>query len=54
MDMWLTNTIGTVVDGTFAGNTFVGDLENGGVGIAVGVDFKDTLDPAILAENRHN
>ncbi len=50
MDMWLTNTIGTVVDGTYAGNTFVGDLENGGVGIAVGVDFKDTVDPAILAE----
>ena len=50
MDMWLTDTIGTVVDGTFAGNTFVGTLDNGGVGIAVGVDFKDTIDTAILAE----
>ena len=26
MDFWLTNTIGTLVDGTFTGNTFVGTL----------------------------
>lgn len=50
MDFWLLNTVGTVVDGTFTGNTFVGTLENEGVGIAVGVDFQDTIDPAILAE----
>lgn len=50
MDFWLLNTVGTLVDGTFAGNTFVGTLENEGVAIAVGVDFQDTIDPAILAE----
>jgi len=50
MDFWLLNTVGTVVDGTFAGNTFVGTLENEGVAIAVGVDFQDKIDPAILAE----
>jgi len=50
MDFWLKNTIETVVNGTFEGNTFVGTLDNGGVGIAVGVDFKDTIDPAIMAE----
>ena len=50
MDFWLLNTVGTVVDGTFAGNTFVGSLENGGVAIAVGVDYKSTIDPVILAE----
>jgi len=50
MDFWLKNTIETVVNGTFEGNTFVGTLDNGGVGIAIGVDFKDTIDPAILAE----
>ena len=50
MDFWLLNTVGTVVDGTFAGNTFVGTLENEGVGIAIGVDFQDTIDPAIIAE----
>lgn len=50
MDMWMVDTIGTLVDGTFTGNTFVGDLENGGVAIVLGVDFKDTIDPAIIAE----
>ncbi|HKZ44663.1 MAG TPA: BMP family ABC transporter substrate-binding protein [Anaerolineales bacterium] len=50
MDMWLFNTIETVVNGTFTGNTFVGTLDNGGVGISYGVDFKDTIDPAIIAE----
>ncbi len=50
MDFWLLNTVGTLVDGTFAGNTFVGTLENEGVAIAVGVDFQDKIDPAILAE----
>lgn len=50
MDFWLLNTVGTVVDGTFAGNTFVGTLENEGVAIAIGVDFQDTIDPAIIAE----
>jgi basic membrane protein A len=50
MDFWLLNTVGTLVDGTFTGNTFVGTLENEGVAIAVGVDFQDKIDPAILAE----
>lgn len=50
MDFWLVNVVGTIVDGTFVGNTFNGTLENGGVDIAYGVDFKDTIDPTILAE----
>lgn len=50
MDFWLLNTVGTLVDGTFTGNTFVGTLENEGVAIAVGVDYQDKIDPAILAE----
>jgi len=50
MDFWLLNTVGTLVDGTFTGNTFVGTLENEGVAISVGVDFQDKIDPAILAE----
>lgn len=50
MDFWLLNTVGTVVDGTFAGNTFVGTLDNGGVALAIGVDFVDTLDPTLKAE----
>jgi basic membrane protein A and related proteins len=50
MDFWLLNTVGTLVDGTFTGNTFVGTLENEGVGMAIGVDYKDKIDPALLAE----
>ena len=50
MDFWLVNTIKTVVDGTFEGNTFVGTLDNGGVGISYGVDFVDVLDADLLAE----
>jgi basic membrane protein A len=50
MDFWLLNTVGTLVDGTFAGNTFVGTLENGGVAMAIGVDFADKIDPTLKAE----
>ena len=50
MDFWLVNTIGELVDGTLTGNTFVGTLENTGVAIAYGVDFKDKIDPAIVSE----
>ncbi len=48
MDTVTTGIIGTAVDGTFAGATYVGTLENGGVAVA---SFHD-LDSVVTAETK--
>jgi len=50
VDAWFFDTIESVKNGTFAGNVYTGSLKNGGVGIVLGVYFKDSLDPAVLTE----
>ncbi|TDA63967.1 MAG: BMP family ABC transporter substrate-binding protein [Chloroflexi bacterium] len=36
MDLFVTETIGSVIDGTFTAGNWIGNLENGGVGLAYG------------------
>ncbi len=53
VDEWFFNTIESVKNGTFAGNSYTGSLQNGGVGILLGVDHTNSIDPAIMAEIEH-
>lgn len=47
---WFTNIISSLKDGTFTGNSYTGSLQNGGVGILLGVNFTNSIDPAVMAE----
>lgn len=50
VDMWFFETIESVKNGTFVGNAYTGSLQNGGIGIALGIDFINSLDPVVITE----
>jgi basic membrane protein A len=50
MDEWFFTILESVKNGTFAGNTYSGSLQNGGVGILLGIDFANSIDPAVMTE----
>jgi basic membrane protein A len=50
MDVFVTETIGKVIDGTFVGENWIGNLENGGVGLAYGSAYVDQIPAELKAE----
>ena len=50
MDVFVTETIGQVMDGSFKGENWIGNLENGGVGISYGSKLGDTVPAELKAE----
>lgn len=50
VDAWFFDTIESVKNGTFAGNAYTGTLQNGGVGILLGVEYMNSMDPAVMTE----
>jgi len=50
MDVFVTETIGQVMDGSFKGENWIGNLENGGVGITYGSKLGDTVLAELKAE----
>jgi basic membrane protein A len=50
MDIFVTETIGMVIDGTFKGENWIGNLENGGVGLTYGSELGATVPAELKAE----
>jgi basic membrane protein A and related proteins len=50
MDQFVFETCQDVVDGDFAGGTYIGTLENGGVGIQYGATMEDKIPAELKAE----
>jgi basic membrane protein A len=50
MEEWFMNIIASVKNGTFTGNSYTGSLQNGGVGILLGADYQNSIDPAVMTE----
>jgi len=50
MDVFVTETIGMVIDGTFKGENWIGNLENGGVGLTYGSELGATVSAELKAE----
>ena len=50
MDIFVTETIGMVIDGSFVGENWIGNLENGGVGISYGATMGSTVPDDLKAE----
>jgi basic membrane protein A len=50
MDVFVTETIGQVIDGSFKGENWIGNLENGGVGLTYGSKLGDTVPAELKAE----
>ncbi|MBI5955222.1 MAG: BMP family ABC transporter substrate-binding protein [Chloroflexi bacterium] len=50
MDVFVTETIGMVIDGSFKGENWIGNLENGGVGLTYGSKLGDTVPAELKAE----
>lgn len=50
MDMWVKDTIKLAIDGKFKGEQYTGTLQNNGVGLAIGSEFKTKLDAALVKE----
>jgi basic membrane protein A len=50
MDIFVTETIGQVIDGSFKGENWIGNLANGGVGVSYGSKMGDTIPAELKAE----
>ncbi len=50
MDLWVKDTIQQVMDGTFAGENYLGTLDNGGVGLGYGSAWADKVPADLKAE----
>ena len=50
IDVWVNQTIKTVIDGTFAGGTDIGTLENGLVGVVYGVKWDSQIPASLKTE----
>jgi len=50
MDVFVTETIGQVIDGSFKGENWIGNLENGGVGVSYGSKLGETIPAELKAE----
>ena len=50
MDVSVVTAVGSIVDGTFSGGTYVGTLENGGVGIAPFHELEELVSDQTRAE----
>ena len=50
MDFWLVQTIGYVIDGSFKGENWIGDLSNGGVGLGYGSAWEEKIPAELKAE----
>ena len=50
MDVFVTETIGMVIDGTFKGENWIGNLDNGGVGLTYGSELGATVTAELKAE----
>ena len=50
MDIFVTETIGMVIDGSFKGENWIGDLSNGGVGLTYGSELGATVPAEVKAE----
>jgi len=50
MDVFVTETIGMVIDGTFKGENWIGNLDNGGVGLTYGSELGATVPAELKAE----
>jgi basic membrane protein A len=53
MDLFVTETIGQVIDGNFTAGNWIGNLQNGGVGLSYGSAWKDQV-PADLQTEIEN
>ncbi len=50
MDLFVANTIGMVIDGTFKGENWIGTLDNGGVGLTYGSEVGASIPADLKAE----
>jgi len=50
MDKYIVETVGMMKDGTFKGETWTANLENDGVGLAIGAAFKDKVSAEMVKE----
>jgi len=50
MDVFVTETIGMVIDGSFKGENWIGDLKNGGVGLTYGSKLGESVPAELKAE----
>ncbi len=50
MDVFVTETIGQVIDGSFKGENWIGNLKNGGVGLSYGSKLGDSVPAELKAE----
>jgi basic membrane protein A len=50
MDVFVTETIGQVIDGSFKGENWIGNLQNGGVGISYGSKLGASIPAELKAE----
>jgi basic membrane protein A and related proteins len=50
MDIFVTETIGQVIDGSFKGENWIGNLDNGGVGLTYGSKLGDSVPAELKAE----
>jgi basic membrane protein A len=50
MDVFVAETIGQVIDGSFKGENWIGNLENGGVGITYGSELGESVPAELKAE----
>jgi basic membrane protein A len=50
MDIFVTETIGMIIDGSFKGENWIGDLTNGGVGLTYGSELGATVPAEVKAE----